>query len=78
MHPALCVLPAAHEILVHRIRRLAAGAHGQDNGGRARHDVPAGPDAFFEGFAGGFIRFDVTPFVQLQIRGGGGQKGVGP
>jgi hypothetical protein len=56
-------LPAKGEIIMHRIGCNPARAHGQYNGGRAGHDVTAGPHPFFGGFAGLLIHLDVAPLI---------------
>ena len=58
-------LPAPGEVVMHRIRRLPSGPHGQDHGGRSGDDVAPGPDPFLAGLAGFRIRHDVAPAIQL-------------
>ncbi|MBT8366142.1 MAG: hypothetical protein KJP23_15695, partial [Deltaproteobacteria bacterium] len=51
---------------MYRVRRLAAGTHGQNNGGGTGDDVAAGPHTLFGSFGSFFIHIDVTPLFKLK------------
>ncbi len=64
------------DVLVDRLGGCFAGAHSQDNGGRACDGVAAGIDALNGGLAG-FVRLDAAFFVCFQAGGALLQNGVG-
>jgi len=76
---ALCYfpLPPPHQIFMNRVGSFAASPHGQNNRGRAGHNITPGPNAFFKRLTSLGIRVDISPSVQLQIRRRLGQQGIG-
>ena len=57
----------SHQIFMNRFRRLASGAHGQDDGRGAGDNVASGINPFLAGGSGLGIGDDITPFVGLQV-----------
>jgi hypothetical protein len=65
------------EVLVDRLCRFAAGAHGEDDGGAAGDDVAAGKDAALGGAQAFGIGHDVVPLIGGEVGSGALDEGIG-